>query len=139
MKLPALLLVSLSVAALRPALSASLNSADEDVAARQDEPTELQKTDQMEFEADQRTEATHRNATEERRVDGFHPEDQTDAGGDNTEQRIGNSNAPEDSGSSQESDETTVDLTKNQAGQCSTRGPSAEKGPVDPGSHGDQQ
>lgn len=36
-------------------------------------------------------------------------------------------------------DETTVDLTKNQAGQCSTRGPSAEKGPVDPGSHGDQQ
>ncbi|TWW66014.1 hypothetical protein D4764_20G0000460 [Takifugu flavidus] len=165
MKLPALLFVSLSVAAFPSALSASLNSAEEDgVAAQHDGLTELQKIDQMEFEAAQRNEAARKNVTEEQKDDSGHHhgegeknccvlemtdqgDEQSAAEGDGKEQRSGTSHAPEDSESSEETegrqrrDEITVDSTKERDGQCSTTGPSVRGGggPDDAGAQGELQ
>ncbi|XP_031133550.1 uncharacterized protein LOC116034920 isoform X6 [Sander lucioperca] len=58
--------VFLAVAAFHSALSASLESAErEEVVAQHDGLTELQKIDQMEFEAAQKNEAAQMNVTEE--------------------------------------------------------------------------
>ncbi|XP_035464041.1 myelin transcription factor 1-like protein isoform X2 [Scophthalmus maximus] len=58
--------VFLTVAVFHTALSASLQSAEkEDKVAQHDGLTELQKIDQMEFEAAQKNEATQMNVTEE--------------------------------------------------------------------------
>ncbi|XP_076613466.1 uncharacterized protein LOC143337667 isoform X2 [Chaetodon auriga] len=65
------LFVFLAVAAFHSALSASLESAEkEQVAAQHDGLTELQKIDQMEFEAAQKAEAAQMNVTEEQNEDG---------------------------------------------------------------------
>ncbi|XP_036972507.1 pescadillo homolog isoform X6 [Acanthopagrus latus] len=65
------LFVFLAVAAFHSALSASLESAEkEDVVAKHDGLSELQKIDQMEFEAAQKSEAAQMNVTEEQSEDG---------------------------------------------------------------------
>ncbi|KAM6901316.1 uncharacterized protein PEZ65_019458 isoform 6-T6 [Lycodopsis pacificus] len=65
MRFPVPLCVFLAVAALHSALSASLESAEkEEVVAQHDGPTELQKIDQMEFEAAQKNETAQMNVTE---------------------------------------------------------------------------
>ncbi|KAM8742813.1 uncharacterized protein AB9X84_017349 isoform 6-T6 [Acanthopagrus schlegelii] len=65
------LFVFLAVAAFHSALSASLESAEkEEVVAKHDGLSELQKIDQMEFEAAQKSEAAQMNVTEEQSEDG---------------------------------------------------------------------
>ncbi|GLD55255.1 uncharacterized protein AKAME5_000777500 [Lates japonicus] len=65
--------VFLAVAAFHTALSASLESAEkEEKVAQYDGLTELQKIDQMEFEAAQKNEAAQMNVTEEQNEEGHY-------------------------------------------------------------------
>ncbi|GAA6217001.1 cyclin-dependent kinase 11A-like isoform X2 [Lates japonicus] len=67
--------VFLAVAAFHTALSASLESAEkEEKVAQYDGLTELQKIDQMEFEAAQKNEAAQMNVTEEQNEEGHYLE-----------------------------------------------------------------
>ncbi|XP_076613467.1 uncharacterized protein LOC143337667 isoform X3 [Chaetodon auriga] len=97
------LFVFLAVAAFHSALSASLESAEkEQVAAQHDGLTELQKIDQMEFEAAQKAEAAQMNVTEEQNEDGRYLEavqDGSAEGGGNPDAA-----AREESESSEEAD-----------------------------------
>ncbi|XP_068609378.1 uncharacterized protein si:dkey-200l5.4 [Brachionichthys hirsutus] len=69
MRAPLALFVVLATAGFYSTLSASLESAEEEAAAAQDELAELKKIDQMEFEVAQKNEAAHVNATEELKDD----------------------------------------------------------------------
>ncbi|XP_035849630.1 uncharacterized protein LOC116034920 isoform X4 [Sander lucioperca] len=79
--------VFLAVAAFHSALSASLESAErEEVVAQHDGLTELQKIDQMEFEAAQKNEAAQMNVTEEQNEEArYLVEEHIEAENDNTE------------------------------------------------------
>ncbi|XP_076613465.1 uncharacterized protein LOC143337667 isoform X1 [Chaetodon auriga] len=109
------LFVFLAVAAFHSALSASLESAEkEQVAAQHDGLTELQKIDQMEFEAAQKAEAAQMNVTEEQNEDGRYleavqdgsVEERVEAESDSTAEGGGNPDAAarEESESSEEAD-----------------------------------
>ncbi|XP_078018048.1 uncharacterized protein LOC144458726 isoform X2 [Epinephelus lanceolatus] len=85
--------VFLTVAAFHSALSASIESAEkEEAAAKHDGLTELQKIDQMEFEAAQKREAAQVNVTEEQNEETHYleatqdgsVEEHVEAGTDNT-------------------------------------------------------
>ncbi|XP_067429570.1 uncharacterized protein si:dkey-200l5.4 isoform X4 [Thunnus thynnus] len=80
------LFVFLAVAVFQSALSASLESAEkEEKVAPYDGLAELQKIDQMEFEAAQKSEAAQMNVTEEQNEDGRYLEAAQD---DSVEERI---------------------------------------------------
>ncbi|XP_074474277.1 uncharacterized protein LOC141757594 isoform X2 [Sebastes fasciatus] len=105
--------VFLAVAAFHSALSASLESAEkEEVVAQPEGLSELQKIDQMEFEAAQKGEAAQMNVTEEQNeetryleaVKDGSVEEQTGAQDDNTEGG-GNSDAAAQEESQSESSE----------------------------------
>ncbi|CAK6959390.1 uncharacterized protein LOC127370019 isoform X3 [Scomber scombrus] len=64
------LFVFLAVAAFQSALSASLESSDKEGKVLYDGIAELQKIDQMEFEAAQKSEVAQMNVTEEQNEDG---------------------------------------------------------------------
>ncbi|CAI5666763.1 unnamed protein product [Oreochromis niloticus] len=70
MRFPVPLFVFLAVAAFHMVLSASLESAEkEEKAAKYDGLAELQKIDQLEFEAAQKNQEAHMNATEDQSGD----------------------------------------------------------------------
>ncbi|XP_074474276.1 uncharacterized protein LOC141757594 isoform X1 [Sebastes fasciatus] len=106
--------VFLAVAAFHSALSASLESAEkEEVVAQPEGLSELQKIDQMEFEAAQKGEAAQMNVTEEQNeetryleaVKDGSVEEQTGAQDDNTAEGGGNSDAAAQEESQSESSE----------------------------------
>ncbi|XP_031133551.1 uncharacterized protein LOC116034920 isoform X7 [Sander lucioperca] len=97
--------VFLAVAAFHSALSASLESAErEEVVAQHDGLTELQKIDQMEFEAAQKNEAAQMNVTEEQNEEARYLEAVQDG---SVEEHIEaeNDNTESQSESSEEADE----------------------------------
>ncbi|XP_051794322.1 uncharacterized protein LOC110962085 isoform X2 [Acanthochromis polyacanthus] len=109
------LFVFLAVAAFHTALSASLESAEkEEKIAQHDGLTELQKVDQMEFEAAQKNNAAQMNITEEQNEDSRYleaaqddsVEEHVEAEDDNTEGG-GNSDAAAHVESESESSEET--------------------------------
>ncbi|KAM6901311.1 uncharacterized protein PEZ65_019458 isoform 1-T1 [Lycodopsis pacificus] len=114
MRFPVPLCVFLAVAALHSALSASLESAEkEEVVAQHDGPTELQKIDQMEFEAAQKNETAQMNVTEKQNeetryleaVQEGSVEEHVEAEDDDTAEGAGNSDAAAREESQSESSE----------------------------------
>ncbi|XP_035849602.1 uncharacterized protein LOC116034920 isoform X3 [Sander lucioperca] len=99
--------VFLAVAAFHSALSASLESAErEEVVAQHDGLTELQKIDQMEFEAAQKNEAAQMNVTEEQNEEArYLVEEHIEAENDNTAEGGGNSDLAAHEESQSESSE----------------------------------
>ncbi|XP_054468216.1 uncharacterized protein LOC129102207 isoform X3 [Anoplopoma fimbria] len=109
------LCVFLTVTAFHSALSASLESAEkEEVVAQPDGLAELQKIDQMEFEAAQKNEAAQMNVTEEQNEETRYleavqdgSEEHIEAEDDSTAEGAGNSDAAAHEESQSESSEET--------------------------------
>ncbi|XP_026195363.1 RNA polymerase II-associated factor 1 homolog isoform X2 [Anabas testudineus] len=106
--------VFLSVAAFHPALSASLESAEkEETVVHYDGLTELQKIDQMEFEAARKIEAAQKNVTEQQNeeihyleaVQDGSEEEHVEAEDDNTEGGDNSNAAAQEESESESSEE----------------------------------